>query len=76
MKLLLDQNLSSRLVQEWPAMKRRSRIPRFQSDHEAVDFWATHDSAPYVKELKPTALRTSAALRRRVKARAAAKKRS
>ncbi len=56
-------------------MKRRSRIPRFKSDREAADFWATHDSTPYASELKPAELKLSPALRRRVKARAAAKKR-
>jgi hypothetical protein len=56
-------------------VKRRTRIPRFKSDREAADFWATHDSTPYVAELKPAELKLSPALRRRVKARAAAKKR-
>ncbi|HET8576566.1 MAG TPA: CopG family antitoxin [Methylomirabilota bacterium] len=55
-------------------MKRRIRIPRFKSDREAADFWATHDSMPYVKDLKPADLSASPALRRRVKAKSAARK--
>lgn len=55
-------------------VKPPSGIPRFKSDREAADFWATHDSMPYVPELKPVELKLSPALRRRVKARAAAKK--
>lgn len=55
-------------------MKRVGRVPHFKSDREAADFWATHDSTRYVPELKPAELKLSPALRRRVKARAAAKK--
>lgn len=55
-------------------MKRASRVPRFKSDREAADFWATHDSTRYVTELKRAELKLSPALRRRVKARAVARK--
>lgn len=51
-------------------MKARRKIPTFRSDREAADYWAKHDSAGYAKRLPATALRVSAALRRRIAARA------
>ncbi|MFQ5829795.1 MAG: CopG family antitoxin [Candidatus Methylomirabilia bacterium] len=55
-------------------MRQQPRIPQFKDDREAADFWAAHDSTPYLRELRETGVKASAALRRRVAARAAAKK--
>ena len=55
-------------------MKRRARIPRFKSDREAAEFWATHDSAPYARGRREVRVKIDPSLRRRVAARAAAKK--
>jgi predicted DNA binding CopG/RHH family protein len=55
-------------------VKRKSKIPNFRSDRRAADFWATHDSAPYVSDLKEEPVTVDSALRRRVAERAAAKK--
>ena len=51
-------------------MKSRRKIPGFRSDREAADYWAKHDSASYAKDLPAVAVKASAALRRRVAARA------
>jgi predicted DNA binding CopG/RHH family protein len=55
-------------------MKRKRDVPRFRTDREAADFWATHDSAPYAGALKEESTVASPRLRRRVATRAAAKK--
>jgi predicted DNA binding CopG/RHH family protein len=55
-------------------MKRKVKLPRFKSDREAADSWATHDAAPYVHAMKEVRLKLDPALRRRIKARAAQKK--
>jgi len=55
-------------------MKRKKEIPRLRSDRAAADFWATHDSAPYASTLKEERIAVNPRLRRRVAARAAAKK--
>ena len=55
-------------------MKRQPAFPTFKDDREAADFWATHNSTPHVGNLREVAVRVSPALRRRVAARAAAKK--
>lgn len=55
-------------------MKRQPAFPTFKDDREAADFWATHDSTPHVGKLREVAVKVSPALRRRVAARAAAKK--
>lgn len=55
-------------------MKRKPKIPKFKTDREAADFWATHDSTPYLSELREVSVRVSPALRRAVAERAAAKK--
>ncbi len=55
-------------------MKRKPKIPKFKADREAADFWATHDSTPYLSELREVSVRVSPALRRAVAERAAAKK--
>ena len=51
-------------------MKRRRKVPVFRSDREAADYWAKHDSASHAKDLPAVAVKASAALRRRVAARA------
>lgn len=51
-------------------MNRRKKIPAFRSDREAVEFWATHDSAPYASGLKEERVKVSARLRQRVSERA------
>ncbi|MBM4145776.1 MAG: hypothetical protein FJ240_05805 [Nitrospira sp.] len=33
-------------------MKRVKKIPKFRSEKEEADFWATHDSADYLSETK------------------------
>lgn len=55
-------------------MKTKQGIPKFKSDQEAADFWATHDSAPYAGALREVAVKASPALRRRVAERAELKK--
>jgi predicted DNA binding CopG/RHH family protein len=55
-------------------MKRKATVPKFKTDHQAADFWATHDSTPYLSELREVSVRVSPALRRAVAERAAAKK--
>jgi hypothetical protein len=45
-------------------------IPTFQSDRDAADYWAKHDSSAYAKDLPAVALKASPALRRQVAARA------
>ncbi len=55
-------------------MRRQLKIPKFKDDREAAEFWATHDSTPYRPELREVAVKVSPALRRRVAARAEAKK--
>jgi predicted DNA binding CopG/RHH family protein len=55
-------------------MKRKKAIPRFRSDRDAANFWATHDSAPYASALREERIAANPRLRRRVAARAAAKK--
>jgi len=55
-------------------MKRKKEIPRLRSDRAAADFWTTHDSAPYASTLKEERIAVNPRLRRRVAARAAAKK--
>jgi predicted DNA binding CopG/RHH family protein len=55
-------------------VKRKSKAPNFRSDRKAADFWATHDSARYVRDLKEEPVTVDTALRRRVVERAAAKK--
>ena len=55
-------------------MKRKATVPKFKTDREAADFWATHDSTPYLSELREVSVRVSPALRRAVAERATAKK--
>ena len=55
-------------------MKTQRQIPKFRNDGEAAAFWATHDSADYAKDLTEVPVKASATLRRRVAARAQAKK--
>jgi len=55
-------------------MKRHPAFPTFKDDCEAADYWATHDSTPHVGKLREVAVKVSPALRRRVAARAGAKK--
>jgi predicted DNA binding CopG/RHH family protein len=55
-------------------MRRQFKIPKFKDDREAAEFWATHDSTPYRRDLREVAVKVSPALRRRVAARAAVKK--
>lgn len=54
----------------WEEMIRQLKIPRFRDDREAAEFWATHDSTPYQRELREVAVKTSPELRRRIAARA------
>ncbi|MBI2468639.1 MAG: hypothetical protein HYV62_12640 [Candidatus Rokubacteria bacterium] len=49
-------------------------MPRFKDDREAAEFWATHDSAPYIGRLREVRVKIAPALRRRVVTRAQAKK--
>ena len=49
-------------------MKTRRKFPLFRNDREAADFWATHDSSAYAKDLPGVTLKVSPALRRRVAA--------
>ena len=55
-------------------MRKKVQQPRFKSDREAADFWATHDAADYIDALKPARLALAPALQRRIKARAKRKK--
>ena len=55
-------------------MKRQRKFPDFKDDQEAADFWASHDSAPYARELDEQEVTVDPGLRRRVAARAAAKR--
>ena len=55
-------------------MKRKRDIPKFKSDRQAAEFWATHDSAPYAGALREVAVKAAPALRRRVAERAELKK--
>jgi hypothetical protein len=55
-------------------LKRKGKIPNFRSDRKAADFWATHDTARYARDLKEEPVTVDTALRRRVVGRAAAKK--
>jgi predicted DNA binding CopG/RHH family protein len=55
-------------------MKRKTTIPKFKTDREAADFWAVHDSTPYLPELRKVSMKVSPALRRAVAERAAAKR--
>ena len=55
-------------------MTGQPKIPRFRDDREAAEFWATHDSTPYQRELREVAVKVSPALRQRVTARAEIKK--
>lgn len=54
-------------------MKRKATVPKFKTDRDAADFWAAHDSTPYLSELREVSVRVSPALRA-VAERAAAKK--
>jgi hypothetical protein len=47
-------------------MKRKKAIPRFRSDRDAANFWATHDSAPYASALREERIAANPRLRRRV----------
>lgn len=55
-------------------MRRKGRVPTFKTDRQAADFWVAHDSTPYVHGLKEARLKIAPSLRRRVVARAKAKK--
>ena len=55
-------------------MKRQRKFPDFKDDQEAADLWARHDSAPYARELDEQEVTVDPGLRRRVAARAAAKR--
>ncbi|OGK79193.1 MAG: hypothetical protein A2X52_00955 [Candidatus Rokubacteria bacterium GWC2_70_16] len=55
-------------------MKAKRDTPKFKSDREAAEFWATHDSAPYAGARREVAVKASPALRRRVAQRAELKK--
>jgi len=46
-------------------MRRQPKIPRFKDDREAAEFWATHDSTPYQRELREVAVKASPELRPR-----------
>jgi hypothetical protein len=54
-------------------MRRQPKIPKFRDDREAAEFWATHDSTPYQRELREVAVKASPELRRRIAARAETK---
>jgi predicted DNA binding CopG/RHH family protein len=47
-------------------MKRKTKTPRFKTDRDAADYWATHDSTTYAKGLKEVAVNIAPALRRRL----------
>src|SRR3972149_4858517 len=55
-------------------MRRRPKIYKFRDDREAAEFWATHDSTPYQRELREVAVKSSPELRRRIAVRAETKK--
>ena len=55
-------------------MKRARKIPEFKSDREAAEFWAAHDSAAHARNLEEEDVTVDPGLRRRVAARAAAKR--
>ena len=55
-------------------MRRQPKIPKFRDDREAAEFWSTHDSTPYERELREVAVKASPELRRRIAARAEIKK--
>jgi predicted DNA binding CopG/RHH family protein len=55
-------------------MKRRKRLPKFKSEREEADFWATHDLTDYLHEFEKVDFKLPASLRRRIKTRAATKK--
>ena len=55
-------------------MRRKGGVPTFKTDRQAANFWAAHDSMPYVRGLKETRVKIAPSLRRRVVARARAKK--
>jgi len=57
----------------WEEMMRQAKIPSFKDDREAAEFWATHDSTPYQRELREAAVKASPELRRRIAARAETK---
>jgi predicted DNA binding CopG/RHH family protein len=48
----------------------KSEAPVCRSDREAADYWAKHDSASHPKDFPTATVKASAALRRRVVARA------
>ena len=54
---------------------RRTTVPRFKSDREAAAFWDRRASASYLADLKEVTVRILPALRRRVVARAKARRR-
>lgn len=51
-------------------MKAQRKVPKFRGDREAAEFWATHDSAAYAKDLPGVAVKVAPSLRRRVAVRA------
>lgn len=55
-------------------MGQQLKIPTFRNDRESAEFWATHDSATYRRELQEVAVKVSQDLRRRIAARAKIKK--
>jgi hypothetical protein len=56
-----------------PPMRRRT-IPRFRSDREAAAFWDRHESTFYLNDLEEVTVRVLPALRKRIAARAKARK--
>src|SRR5574337_359951 len=57
-------------------MRRKGGVPTFKTDRQAANFWAAHDSTPYVRGLKETRMEVAPSLRRRVVARASSACRS
>jgi predicted DNA binding CopG/RHH family protein len=55
-------------------MSKQRKTPKFRDDREAAEFWATHDSTPYLRDLRQVDVKISPALRRRMATRAEAKK--
>jgi hypothetical protein len=53
---------------------RRRTIPKFKSDREAAAFWDRHSSTAYLSDLEEVTVRVLPALRRRIAARARARK--
>lgn len=55
-------------------MRRQPKISRFKDDREAAEFWGSHDSTHYRRELREVTVKASPALRRRIASRAEVKK--